>query len=93
MRPVPYALQCRMQLGPSGVHSYAGPLQCVRDLLAEEGWRGLARGTTGTMVRSWRSTPETCMCVGAAYHCTPAALQAREVPGGPPVMPEPQSNS
>ncbi len=43
--------QCRMQLGASGMRRYAGPTQCVRQLLAEEGWRGLMRGTTGTLAR------------------------------------------
>ena len=34
-----------------GPGSGSGPLQCLKHLVETEGWRGLARGTTGTLAR------------------------------------------
>ena len=48
----PSHLQCRMQLGAMDrLHSYSGPLDCLRQVVRSEGLAGLARGLGGTMAR------------------------------------------
>ncbi|KAI8476486.1 MAG: mitochondrial carrier domain-containing protein [Monoraphidium minutum] len=45
-------IKCRMQLvGTDPAHSYRGPMDCLRRLLATEGARGLTRGLGATMAR------------------------------------------
>lgn len=46
-------VKCRLQLGAADpLHCYSGPLDCLRQLLREEGWRrGLGRGLGATMAR------------------------------------------
>lgn len=45
-------IKCRMQLGASDVaHSYAGPVDAIRQVLRAEGLRGLCRGLGATMAR------------------------------------------
>ena len=45
-------IKCRLQLGASdAAHSYAGPVDAVRQVLRAEGVRGLCRGLGATMAR------------------------------------------
>lgn len=45
-------MQCRLQLASTArYHSYAGPLDCLRQTVREEGLRGLTRGLGATMAR------------------------------------------
>ena len=49
--PLPFE-QCRLQLGGTErYHSYSGPIDCLRQTVRSEGWRGLTRGLGGTMAR------------------------------------------
>ena len=54
---------------------YTGPVQCVRQLVAEEGWKGLMRGTTGTMARE---------VPGNAIFFTVYEALRQNLPGRPP---------
>ncbi|KAG7672182.1 hypothetical protein Ndes2526B_g06834 [Nannochloris sp. 'desiccata'] len=45
-------IKCRLQLGAADVvHSYTGPVDCIRQVVRSEGLRGLFRGVTGTLAR------------------------------------------
>ncbi len=45
-------VQCRMQLGAmDSLHSYTGPVDCLRQVVRSEGLPGLMRGLGGTMAR------------------------------------------
>ena len=52
-----------MQLGAmDSLHSYAGPIDCLRQLMRAEGWRGLARGLGGTMAREMPGNASEWVC-------------------------------
>lgn len=45
-------IKCRMQLGAADkAHAYEGPIDCIRQLLRSEGYKGLTRGLGATMSR------------------------------------------
>lgn len=45
-------IKCRLQLGAADVvHSYTGPVDCIRQVVRSEGLRGLFRGVSGTLAR------------------------------------------
>lgn len=45
-------IKCRMQLGASDKgHNYKGPMDCMKQLVAREGYKGIFRGLGATMIR------------------------------------------
>ena len=50
-RGMPWSVRPRFCTTADGPISGSGPLQCLKHLVETEGWRGLARGTTGTLAR------------------------------------------
>ncbi|GAB4822826.1 hypothetical protein N2152v2_009872 [Parachlorella kessleri] len=68
-------IKCRMQLGAmDSLHSYSGPLDCLRQVVRSEGLAGLARGLGGTMAREMP---------GNAIYFSSYEMLRRVVPGRP----------
>ncbi|KAI7838108.1 hypothetical protein COHA_008116 [Chlorella ohadii] len=68
---------CRLQLGGTErYHSYSGPIDCLRQTVKSEGWRGLTRGLGGTMARE---------CPGNAVYFSCYSLLRHWLPGKAPL--------
>ena len=53
-------MQCRLQMGgPEHHRAYSGPLDCLRQTVRQEGWKGMMRGLGGTMARE---VPGNAIC-------------------------------